>query len=201
MNNKIIMRSGVKIDLLNIKPEQIRLSDIVYNLARINRFNGRGRRIFTVAEHLLFCTEIAEELNLSPYLKLRVLAHDFSEAYTGDILPQLKPYGFKEIEEQIEKAINLYFGFDRAMKLSQRDKAKIKEIDLLALKYEAKYLDIKLSEELDNLKKIKSRPQHRSIETAQCELLLKFAELSKAAFSAAPHAPYLIVKEGENEIY
>lgn len=84
--------TGRMVDLLNPKPEQIDLEDIVVALAGINRWAGTTGHFFSVASHSLLVGR--EFLKIRPEATGRELAaallHDAHEAYTGDITTPLK---------------------------------------------------------------------------------------------------------------
>lgn len=82
--------SGKKIDLLNLKPEDVDFHDIAHNLANVNRFCGATKRPYSVAEH---CVRVHDELaKRGETLPTRLigLLHDAHEAYMGDIITPVK---------------------------------------------------------------------------------------------------------------
>jgi len=81
----IITISGIKFDLLNPTPEQIKLIDIAHSLSMTNRFNGHTQFPYSVAQHSLAVAEMVD----APY-KLGALLHDAGEAYIGDIITPVK---------------------------------------------------------------------------------------------------------------
>lgn len=197
METSIITKSGAVIDYINPDPEQIRLEDIAYSLSHEPRYLGRGNCNFTVAEHLLYCLEIAKELRLSPYLQLRVLMHDFAEAYIKDIPTPLKHClkDYKEIENKFEKAIADRY---ELRELSQHEKDRIKLVDWIALREESEYLDIEVDNThgfLTDLHEVEVKPISYSPTTSRALIKKSFAECWKNAFQAEPHTPYIIIQE------
>ena len=83
-------RSGVAFDLLNPRPEDIRVSDIAWSLARICRYNGHTLQHYSVAQH---CVEVSRALardGAPQHLLFAGLIHDAAEAYVGDLTAPLK---------------------------------------------------------------------------------------------------------------
>jgi len=61
------------------------IADIAHHLAQINRFTGACSRPYSVAEHSLLCSEIAERAGRSLYVQRAALMHDAHEAFTQDL--------------------------------------------------------------------------------------------------------------------
>ena len=82
--------SGMDVDLLEPKPEQILLGDIAWSLARTARFMGHTvtELPWNVAQHSLLVESLMPE-NSSPHDRLVALLHDAHEAYMGDIVSPL----------------------------------------------------------------------------------------------------------------
>ncbi|MCA3174489.1 MAG: hypothetical protein ING36_02970 [Burkholderiales bacterium] len=77
--------NGGKFNLTDPKPEQVFLDDIAHGLASQNRFIGRTRPCWSVAQHSLLCAELAGVMHQDPGLVMAALLHDAHEAYIGDI--------------------------------------------------------------------------------------------------------------------
>ena len=107
------MSSGIYVDLNNLKKEDIRLEDIEVSLNNTVRFNGHAgdRKPLTVAQHSLLCMWIARSLYPDdPELYKYVLAHDFAEAYIGDVAtPVKKALGksFYDWADPIEELVDI----------------------------------------------------------------------------------------------
>ena len=85
----------------------IDIEDIAHALARICRFTGHIRRFLSVAEHSVLCSYLVPK-----EYALHALAHDFEEAYCGDVsspLKQLLP-DYKAIVKPVAEAIFKRFG-------------------------------------------------------------------------------------------
>jgi 5'-deoxynucleotidase YfbR-like HD superfamily hydrolase len=93
-----------KTDLCNLEPKDIDIEDICRTLGNQCRFNGRGRRFFSVAQHSLIVMEILKNDCDSQEIILGGLCHDFAETFIGDINSVLKkkmPPWLKELETKI----------------------------------------------------------------------------------------------------
>jgi hypothetical protein len=85
--------SGLAVDLLDPKPEQITLHDIALSLSRLPRFNGHTcDRVWSVAEHSLLVADLVSVTvpDAPPALLLAALLHDAHEAYVGDRIAPVK---------------------------------------------------------------------------------------------------------------
>lgn len=127
--------SGRMVELSDISPNDIDLSDIAHHLARICRFGGSVRRFYSVAQHSVYCATHIESTD--PRLRRAALLHDAAEAYTGDMVTGLKRLcpDFKRVQDQIESAVLARFGI--AVGLDYR---LVKEADLRARLSEARDL-------------------------------------------------------------
>lgn len=63
----------------------VRIEDIGHQLALINRFHGATRRPYSVAEHSLLVSEIAQRNGCTLIVQLAALLHDAHEIYTQDM--------------------------------------------------------------------------------------------------------------------
>lgn len=82
--------SGGALDLIEPRPEDVRLGDIAEQLAKLARFNGATSVDWSVAEHCLLCAEHASP-EAAPY----ALLHDAHEAYIGNLIsPAAHAYGW-----------------------------------------------------------------------------------------------------------
>lgn len=116
--------SGIAFDLLDPRPEMIRLEDIVHSLALINRFNGAAIFPYSVAEHSLHVASL-----LPPELRLHGLLHDAAEAYIGDMVSPLKRImrEYTGVEAGISQVVAEVFA------LTWPEPAEIKRADLAVL--------------------------------------------------------------------
>lgn len=112
VENVILTKTGKEIDIENPKLEDIVAEDIIVGLSNLCRYNGHTKRFYSVAEHSIYCAEIARHLGLPSFHILRALLHDASEAYVGDCIRPLKqnlPL-FSKYEDKFEEII--YRSFD-----------------------------------------------------------------------------------------
>lgn len=125
---------GKHVDLLNPTPEMIHLSDIIYGLSSIGRWNGQTEDFFSVAKHsLLVC------LLVPVPLKPAALLHDASEAYLGNVTKPLKNIlgdTYKNLETKFQKVIAKRFS------IPMEQFEAVKPYDLLAqeIEWEAFFL-------------------------------------------------------------
>lgn len=104
-------QTGRQFFILDPRPEDVRVEDVAQALGHKARFGGfydEHVNFYSVAEHCLLMTEYAlKKRGASPHEALRVLLHDASEAYTGDMLAPVKRSipGFKEIEDRVERVV------------------------------------------------------------------------------------------------
>lgn len=133
-------RFGEIIDPLKLRPSQVKIEDIAYHLAGINRFNGGTR--WTVAEHSVIVSRIAETINasigigpretrkeMSEDLKLLAamigLIHDGPEYITGDFTRAIKSMIYLESENE--------FGARTSLPISLVEMENFKSIALALL--------------------------------------------------------------------
>jgi hypothetical protein len=104
--------TGVPFNLAEPDPEQVCLEDIAVALSRICRFTGHCRHFYSVAEHSVLASMLAERKGESVAVQQATLMHDATEAYIGDINSPLKRMlgtSITKIEGKIRAAINERF--------------------------------------------------------------------------------------------
>ena len=102
--------TGRSIDLLNPCVDDIFIEDIAASLSKLCRFTGYTSRLYSVAEHLLLGLEFVPAWD-----RLEWFAHDFTEAYLGDVSGPLKFLlkDYQVLEEIWTDAIRLRFGLKK----------------------------------------------------------------------------------------
>lgn len=85
MSAVIITSTGQYVDLLNPKPETIKVRDIAHHLSLTYRFNGATVYGYSVAQHSIYVSKIVD-----PEFAFVALLHDATEAYLGDMVSPLK---------------------------------------------------------------------------------------------------------------
>lgn len=109
-------QSGRKIDLNDVRAQDIALNDIAHALSRICRFNGHTSRFYSVACHSSGMARYAQEKKLPTDVVLKCLLHDAQEAYYGDITTPVAQYlhidwSIWNMGRSVEKAIaEAFFG-------------------------------------------------------------------------------------------
>src|SRR3712207_997946 len=81
--------SGMRLDLDNPRPEDIRIEDVAGGLSKVCRFGAQAREYYSVAQHALLVQRLLVEAG-RPELALVALHHDSHEAYLCDIPTPLK---------------------------------------------------------------------------------------------------------------
>lgn len=103
INNTIRLRSVRYFDIANPQPDQFTLKDIAGALSKICRFGGHCPRFYSVAEHLVHCAEQAEKDRLPKHTRIAVFAHDFTEAFCGDVVKPLKVLLPRQLKRRLPK--------------------------------------------------------------------------------------------------
>jgi uncharacterized protein len=104
----IMLRSGALFDFLDPWSSSFTIEDIAHGLSNICRYAGQCRKFYSVAEHSIYVSHVAQEFEYP------ALMHDAAEAFLGDItrpLKQLVPE-FKRIEAEVERVIFSRFGIE-----------------------------------------------------------------------------------------
>ena len=135
MSSYLKTYSGLHIDPLDPKTEEIRLKDIAHALSLICRGAGQVTHFYSVAQHCLNCEREAEARGLSRRLRLACLLHDASEAYLNDIIRPVKQYlpEYKKAEDYFLKVIYERFGLGD---LREDEWQTVREIDDALLAYD-----------------------------------------------------------------
>lgn len=101
---------GGRVSVMNPQPDQIDILDIVVALTKQCRFNGHCSEFYSVAEHCVRGSLLAEKL-YGKEIAREFLLHDATEAYMGDMIRPVKRMipQFKEMEQVFWKAISSKF--------------------------------------------------------------------------------------------
>lgn len=102
--------TGVPFDILEPKPEMIKIEDIAHALSMLCRFTGHTKFLYTVGQHSLVGSYL-----VPPDFALDFLLHDATEAYIGDMNRPLKHYteagdAYRKVEANLSVAIARKFG-------------------------------------------------------------------------------------------
>lgn len=108
----ICTASGRRFGLYDTDPSQISLYDIAHALSNQCRFTGHVSSFYSVAQHCVLVSELAQEFTDDAMDLKCALMHDASEAYLSDLAAPFKPEvkGYHEVESIIERRI--YERFD-----------------------------------------------------------------------------------------
>ena len=109
--------SGVRLDLDEPHPEDIRIEDVAGGLSKVCRFGAQTREYYSVAQHALLVRRLVVEGGC-PQLALAALHHDSHEAYLCDIPTPLKRKisadtdVYKRVCDEVDLAIAEAFSFE-----------------------------------------------------------------------------------------
>ena len=118
----MITSTGKYIDIWNFKLEDIDIEDIIHALSLECRYTNHTKQHYSDAEHSIHVAHVCPK-----HLQPAGLLHDASEAYLGDLRPELK-YNMPEymmLEKHIQNVIYQSFGIS----LSVINKGIIKRCD------------------------------------------------------------------------
>lgn len=89
----VITSSGREVYLLDPRPEDIVVDDIAHALACLNRWTGHAWGCYSVAQHCLHVSRIAQQIappEFREQARVYGLLHDAPEAYLGDVSRPLR---------------------------------------------------------------------------------------------------------------
>lgn len=127
--------SGQYVNLVNPKADTIYPIDIAVHLARECRFSNATKKIYSVAEHSVWCMLKAErDYPGMIYLPFIMLMHDAHEYLWRDMATPAKELltGYKVYADMLQVVINDKFN----VRISPEENEVIKRIDLEALEWE-----------------------------------------------------------------
>lgn len=110
--------SGIQLNLLDPRPQDIVIEDIAAALSKLCRYTGHCPRHYSVAEHSLMVAIDSDITTCHPLVQLEALLHDAAEAYVGDVAAPLKTLlgdTYRVIEARVDSAIRHRFGLPAAM--------------------------------------------------------------------------------------
>lgn len=82
----IVTFSGKEFDVVTPDLDEICLEDIAHALSQTCRFTGHTEKLYSVAEHSVLCSNVADTIEL----QRACLLHDAAEAYLNDIASPVK---------------------------------------------------------------------------------------------------------------
>jgi hypothetical protein len=114
--------SGRMVDIMDLKPSDIDILDICHNLSHSNRFGGATRYPYSVGQHSCLISSIDCPTCPGPDRRIhrkQKFAHDWSEAYWGD-MPRPMKYldgmqAYRDGELYAQSVIFKVFGLPEAL--------------------------------------------------------------------------------------
>ena len=127
--------TGKTIDITNLQPIDIDTVDIAQSLSQIRRYNGHTTYPWTVGQHIIFCSMIADLLGAKENDIRACFLHDVEEYLVQDLIYPIKnselvSSDFKEISDKITSVVFKEFGCEKY------DKEFVEKVDQLAYCYE-----------------------------------------------------------------
>lgn len=169
---EIMLACGGWLNLEHPDPIKICINDISIALGNTCRFNGQIAKFYSVAEHSVVCSVVAEQCGRSPEEQFACLMHDAAEAYVGDVVTALKQRlypQYQNFETVIESAIEIRFGLNFEL-----HKPLIKSIDQAVLEAECAAFGRAIEGAEPS---VKLSPEFWGPEQAAEEFLLRYVEL------------------------
>jgi uncharacterized protein len=106
---------GQRVDIANIRADQIRVWDVAWALHLINRYGGHTPTAYDVLSHTALVYSLyRQEQTPDTQFSLVLLLHDAAEAYLGDMLHPTKHLqelsGYVSLEESVAQVVYKRFG-------------------------------------------------------------------------------------------
>jgi hypothetical protein len=86
------------------------IEDIALGLSRQPRFGGQTRKPWSVLQHSMVCVFLARDTKQSARMQLLCLLHDAHESIMGDVPTDLKTFGTKALQYDLDRRIYLELG-------------------------------------------------------------------------------------------
>ena len=169
--------SGIRMNPVEPRIEDINVSDIAHALSLVCRGGGHVKHFYSVAQHSLVCAEEARARGCSLRVQMGALLHDGSEAYMSDLVRPVKQQipQYRIIENKLIDII--WKAFIPGEPLTEGERAEIRCIDDDAMSWDVKEL---LGDEINqNYRNLHIRPDHTFVPMDQVEtmFLKKFEQL------------------------
>ena len=132
---------GIFFDTKDPQPDMVHINDIAHALGNLCRYSGHCSEFYSVAEHSVLTTQLAQHETDDTRLHLLCLLHDAPEAYLVDIPRPVKHQltGYQTLESRVMWQIYLHFKINPP---NEEERIFIKRMDNIALHTEAKELMI-----------------------------------------------------------
>lgn len=175
--------SGLRVNPLAMRVEDVRIEDIAHHLSQVNRYIGAAAYPFSVAQHSILVARLLMIGGASPKVELAGLLHDASEAYLGDLATPIKrdpiSEGYRGVEWRIQRLIEAVFD----LPYSSTDSDIVKWADRQALEREWGVLIE------PNGRKAPPGVERWAAEHAEDRFLLYFAQLDSLIREQDPSHP------------
>jgi hypothetical protein len=127
-----------RVNLLDLRVEDICIEDVAHHLACTNRFNGALIYPVSVAQHSVYVSKLCEGTGY----ELEGLLHDGAEAFVGDVTKWLKESdemaAFRVVEDRVQELVYQAFGISIAdIAAPAMMHPEVKAADMLMVRYEA----------------------------------------------------------------
>jgi hypothetical protein len=129
----VLTASGRRFDLLAPRAADVDAQDVAHALARLGRFGGHARALWSVAQHSVLVSRLVPRR-----LALAGLLHDAAEAYVGDMTAPVRSLvpGHARLEARVLRAVAARFGvplaaFDDPLVREADARARLAERDAL----------------------------------------------------------------------
>lgn len=127
--------SGLTIDITDLKPHDIITEDIARGLSYIRRYNGQTIHPWTVGQHMILCSMIADALGANEQNIKACFLHDVEEYLVQDLIYPIKNSGlvsedFAKVSDNISEVIFKEFN------CKNYDPKFVKQVDQIAYCFE-----------------------------------------------------------------
>ena len=159
--------SGIRMNPVEPRAEDIDIKDIAHALSLVCRGGGHVTQFYSVAQHCLVCAEEAKARGCSIRVQLGALLHDGSEAYMSDLVRPVKEQipQYRIIENRLIDTI--WDAFIPGEALTEEERRIIKDIDDDAMSWDMKIL---LRDEInENYRNLRHLPDHSFVPMAEVE--------------------------------
>jgi hypothetical protein len=97
----------------DVRPEDVCIEDIAHGLSMTSRYGGQADKFYSVAQHSVYCYDMAVRQELPNHLLKEAILHDSVEAYLGADIP--RPWkmaipALSDFEFMIENQLNPILG-------------------------------------------------------------------------------------------
>jgi len=170
------LRSGRKVDVFDLKEDDVDISDIAHALSNLCRWGGHCPYFYSVAQHAVLCSYESNHIET----KFEALMHDASEAYMADLPRPIKRRipQYKEVEDVVLKTIFTKYNINPFSNFEMSDYVHV--IDNRILKKEHHSFFVEESNKIEAHIKCDKRRYVEcwSPKKAKQEFLKRFKELS-----------------------